>query len=281
MRRTPQVSVVTPVYNGAAWLPKLAPQIFGQSMGDFEWIIVNDGSSDSSGEIIKDLARSDPRVRLLSPGRIGFVPALNLAVEEARAELIARQDVDDSSRVERLRLQLDFMRAHPEVGVLGGYSELVHMERNERFIRRPPGDHARLLRTLPVGIPFAHTVIMFRREAWRAAGGYKPVLCGEDLLLWIEMAQHGWQLASLPEVLGSHVVHSESFFFSNFGYPRMMRTMARIHALAIYRLGLPWWMYVYPLARLSYAYLPNGLKRLLRRQIISEVDDKTLAPVLQ
>jgi glycosyltransferase involved in cell wall biosynthesis len=275
----PTVSVITPVYNGAARLPRLAPQILGQTMADFEWIIIDDGSSDSSPALIRELARADARVRPLSPGRVGFVPALNLAVREARAELIARQDVDDSSRPERLQLQVEFMRGHPDTGVLGGYCELINEGRKEHFIRMPPTDHAALLRTLPVGIPFAHTLVMFRREAWQAAGGYKQVTCGEDLLLWIEMVQHGWKLASLPAVLGSHVVHSKSFFFSNFSYFRMTRTMARIQALAVRRLGLPPWMYVYPATRISYALLPRRAKRLLRRRILPESD--SLAPVLQ
>jgi hypothetical protein len=67
-------------------------------------------------------------------------------------------------------------------------------------------------------------------------------------------------------VLGSHVVHSKSFFFSNFSYFRMTRTMARIQALAVRRLGLPPWMYVYPATRISYALLPRRAKRLLRRR---------------
>jgi glycosyltransferase EpsE len=274
----PTVSVITPVYNGAKWLPQLAPQILDQTMADYEWIIIDDGSTDGSRDLILELASSDARVRLLSPGRIGFVEALNLAVGEARAELIARQDVDDSSQLKRLELQVEFMHANPRIGVLGGYCEVIHESRKERFVRMPPTDHSALVRKLPVGIPFAHTLVMFRRKAWVAAGGYQHVTCGEDLLLWIEMARQGWQLAALPVVLGSHMVHPKSFFFSNFSYFRMSRTMAYIQTLAVHRLGLPAWMYAYPAARLSYALLPAGAKRFLRRRIMPEVD--RLAPVL-
>jgi glycosyltransferase involved in cell wall biosynthesis len=278
MKMTPTVSIITPVHNGAKWIPQLAPKILGQTMADFEWIIIDDGSTDGSLDLILELANNDERVRVLAPGRIGLVEALNLAVREARGDLIARQDVDDDSELNRLELQVEFMRVNPRTGVLGGYCELIHEGRKERFVRMPPTEHSALVRQLPVGIPLAHTIVMFRREAWEAAGGYKHVTCGEDLLLWIEMARQGWQLAALPVVLGSHMVHSKSYFFSNFSYFRMSRTMAYIQAVADHRLGLPTWMYAYPAARLCYALLPGSAKRFLRRRIMPEVD--RLAPVL-
>lgn len=272
MTTEPRISVVTPVYNGQRWLPVVESQILGQTFSDFEWIIVDDGLTDCSPTLLRDLARRDERVRPIFPGRVGFVNALNLGVARAQAPLIARQDIDDGSEPDRLDRQYRFMLRNENVGVLGGYWKVINVGRGESFVRMPPTDHVELIRHLPIYIPFAHTLVMFRQEAWRQAGGYKDLLCAEDLLLWIEIAARGWELANLPLVLGSHLVHTESFWYRNFKYAAMMKTMAHVQAQAIRKLNLPPWMYVYPMTRYLYAFCPNNLKRLVRRRIVGEAD---------
>jgi glycosyltransferase EpsE len=264
---SPKVSVVTTVYNGEPYPDRAIPGILGQTFKDFEWIIVDDGSQDRTPEILADLARRDPRVRVFSPGRLGLTAAANYGVSQARGEYVARQDFDDTSFPERLRRQVDFLDAHPEVGVVGGHYVLVDENRGERYVRMPPTDNAAIIAALARYIPFANTLVMFRREVWSREGGYPEVADHEDLRLWVLAGKRGWGFANIPEVLGEHFVHATSFFHSSFKYVDRQRNLARVQAYAIRELGLPSWMYVFPLGRYAYAYFPTSLKRVLRRRV--------------
>ena len=114
-------------------------------------------------------------------------------------------------------------------------------------------------------IPFCHSVVMFRRAAWREAGGYPLVDKLIDFRLWIAIGSRGWQFACLPEILGEHFVYSESYFHRTFAYRASQRELARAQAFAIEALHLPFWSRIYPWGRLVYWSLPDGLKRVARR----------------
>jgi len=262
---TPKVSVVTTVYNGEPYVDRAIPGILGQTFEDFEWILVDDGSKDRTPQILDDLARRDSRVRVFSPGRLGISAAANYGVAQARGEYVARQDFDDRSYPDRLRLQAALLDADPKVGVVGGHYIVVDENRGERYVRMPPGEHGAILASMAKGIPFANTLVAFRRQAWTEAGGYPDVADLEDLLLWIKIARRGWRFASIPEPLGEHFVHPASFFHRSFKYADRQRALARVQAHAVRELGLPSWMHLFALGRYTYAYCPTVLKRVLRR----------------
>ncbi len=182
-------------------------------------------------------------------------------------EYIARQDFDDRSYPDRLRLQVALLDAQPEVGVVGGYYLLVDENRKERYVRMPPTEHAAIVPALAKSIPLANTIAMFRRRVWSESGGYPDVADLEDQLLWLSAAKLGWRFANVPEVLGEHFVHSASFFHRSFKYIDRQRNLARVQAQVVRELGLPKWMYLFPLGRYTYAYFPTGLKRVLRRTL--------------
>lgn len=267
MTVTPKVSVVTTVYNGAPYVDRAIPGIMAQTFEDFEWIIVDDGSEDATPQILQDLARRDSRVRIFSPGRLGITAAANFGVQQARGEYIARQDFDDSSYPDRLQRQVAYLDAHPKVGVVGCHYILIDENRGERYVRMPPTEHEGLVAALSRYIPFANTLVTFRRRVWVEAGGYPTVADLEDLRLWIAAAKLGWRFATIPEVLGDHYVHSTSFFHRSFKYVDRQRSLARLQAQAVRQLGLPTWMYAFAAGRYAYSYLPTGLKRVLRRQV--------------
>jgi hypothetical protein len=204
-------------------------------------------------------------VRVLAPGRVGRARALNLAVEAAPSDYIANLDFDDASHPDRLRLQLEFLDAHPEVGVLGGRYLVIDQRRNERFVRMPPERHEQIARAMANRIPFCHSVVMFRKSAWREAGGYPPVDKLIDFRLWIAIGTRGWQFASLPAILGEHFVYPESYFHRTFGYPASQRELARAQICAIEAFHLPFWTRIYALGRHVYWLLPDGFKRIARR----------------
>jgi glycosyltransferase EpsE len=264
-----KVSVITTVYNGEAYFDRAPPSILDhQRMSEFEWVIVDDGSTDRTAELLGELAARDSRVRVLSPGRLGYARALNHGIEAASGVYIANQDFDDTSFPSRLALQAAFLDRHHKVAVVGGRYFLDDEVREERYERRPPEEHAQIVRAMASRIPFAHTVVMFRKEAWRDAGGYPMERDLVDFRLWLEIGRCGWQFANLPEVLGTHYVHARSHFVSTSIYEERQLRLAQLQAKAIQQFELPWWMHVYPTGRYIYCRLPDRLKRASRRLLV-------------
>jgi glycosyltransferase involved in cell wall biosynthesis len=264
---TPKVSVVTTVYNGEPFFDRAIPGILAQTFDDFEFILVDDGSSDRSLDQLREVAGRDPRVRVFAPGRLGAAAAYNYGVDQAAGEYIARQDFDDRSYPDRLRHQVDFLDAHPEVGIVGGYYTLVDERRGERYVRMPPTGHAEIIAAMARYIPIAHTVATFRRRVWAEADGYPQVNNLIDLRFYLRVAKLGWRFANVPELVGEHHVHDASWFHRSLKYAERQRDLARVQAQVVRELGLPRWMYLYSLGRHAYARIPPGLKRLVRRGV--------------
>jgi glycosyltransferase involved in cell wall biosynthesis len=270
---TPKVSVVTSVYNGEPYFDRAIPGVLAQTFDDFEFIIVDDGSTDGTLARLHAVAANDPRIRVFAAGRLGAAAASNFGVAQARGEYIARQDFDDRSYPERLRLQVALLDAHPEVGVVGGHYLLVDERRKERYVRMPPTEHGDIVAAMAKYIPIAHTLATFRRRAWDEAGGYPLANNLIDLRFYVRVAKLGWRFATVPEVIGEHFVYENSFFHRSLKYVDRQRDLARVQAQIVRELGLPSWMYIYSAARYAYAYLPNDLKRVVRRGLGSKERD--------
>lgn len=263
-----KVSVVSTVYNDEEHIDSVADSILNQEYGDYEWLILDDQSTDSTPQKLSQLADSHQQVRVVRPpDRLGRALSLNKVVDMARGEYIAQQDIDDVSYPNRLTLQAAYLDENPDVGVVGGYYERIDDIRDEVYIREPPTNHRELTRALTRYIPFAHTLVMFRKEAWRDAGKYPEIDDLEDICLWINMVDSGWKLGTVPRNLGKHFVYEESSWHQRYEYARRQRRLAKVHACAVSKLDLPVRMYAYPLGRLVYPYLPTSLKRAVRRAI--------------
>ena len=272
MTSSVRLSVVTAVYNGEPYFDRAIPSILAQSFQDFEFIIIDDGSTDRTPELLREAERLDSRIRVLSPGRLGFVRALNYGVSLANGDYIARQDFDDISFPDRFTLQVDFLDRNPEIGVVGGSYVIEDRNRRERYVRQPPTRHGAIVRAMAKGIPLAHTCVMFRKAAWADAGRYPEVEDIEDLRLWIEIVRSGWKLSNLPDVIGEHLVHQDSYWHATFRYAYRQRRLQRVQWLAIRELELPFWMSVYPIGRFCYSILPARVKKLVRRSIGQSVE---------
>src|SRR4051812_47715917 len=116
---TPAVSIVMPVYNGAAYLAEAVRSMLGQTFEDYEFVIVDDGSTDRTPRILAEFERQDRRIRVISRANTGIVGALNDGIAAAEAPLVARMDADDVSTPQRLHRQVAYLLDHPEVVVLG------------------------------------------------------------------------------------------------------------------------------------------------------------------
>lgn len=190
MPTEPRISVAMAVYNNAPFLAEAIESILGQSFGDFEFLIVNDGSNDGSGDIIDAYAARDARVRPIHQANRGLVASLNRMIEEARAPLIARMDGDDISLPLRFERQIAFMEANPDYGVVGTSTHDID-ERGKLSLNIDyhPLDHDSFVAALEGGPLLCHPSVMMRRDLIRAAGGYRAAFrhC-EDYDLWLRLA---------------------------------------------------------------------------------------------
>lgn len=193
-----KVSIVMSVYNEEALLERCLASIFSQTFADFECVVVNDGSTDGTGQILGCV--KDARLRVISKLNTGLADSLNDGLEQARGEYIARMDGDDVMVPERLERQVAFLDAHPNVVLVGSFVRQAngtgHLEE-----RRFPTEDGPIRDCLLNQNPFMHSSVMFRRSVVTQVGAYDPrYLHAEDCELWIRMARVG-RVAIVPEFL--------------------------------------------------------------------------------
>ena len=169
----PKVSIISGAYNisGVFALEKAVFSILNQSFSDFEWIILDDGSSDSTWEILSEYAKGDSRIKLLQNEKnMGLAYSLNKCLEVASGEYIARQDMDDYSDPERLKKQVEFLDANPEISLLGTQAYLFDKDGvwgKEHFATTVTK------KDFLFTSPYQHGAMMIRKDALLDAGGYR------------------------------------------------------------------------------------------------------------
>ena len=193
----PALSVVMPVHNALPHLDEAVESILGQTFADFEFVILDDASSDGSSDRLRHWADVDPRIRLLSAdSNLGPVRSSNRVAKAARAPFVARMDADDVSYAERLEEELKLLREHPDVAVVASLCDMI--DRTGRKVRAPEGWR---LSKRSVFVPFAHGAMMYRREIFEKVGGYREECeYWEDQDLIVRIAAVG-KVAIIPRPL--------------------------------------------------------------------------------
>lgn len=206
----PLVSVVMPVHDGEAFVGEAIRSILGQSMADFELVVVDDGSKDRSRDIITGFG--DPRIVLLEQKEnVGIARALNIGLAGARGTYVARMDADDLADPDRLAAQTTFLDAHPDIGIVGSDVILIDGAGAEIGRVRFPEHHEEISRTIMVHNPFAHGSVMLRRRLLDAWGTYDPrFLDNEDYDLWMRLHAAGVRMANVPRFLLLRRIHETS-----------------------------------------------------------------------
>ncbi len=202
----PLISVVMPVYNCLPFLADSVNSILSQTFRDFEFVILDDASSDGSVERLREWAMRDKRIhRHESNQRLGLSRSSNAVIAKARAAIVARMDADDVAHPDRLRRQWEIISSHNDIAVVGSLCNGI--DASGRVVR--PRDRWRLVRRSAY-VPFPHGSAMFRREVFDKVGGYDETAeGGEDQQLFSMMAAHG-RVVTLPDVLYSYRYHSNN-----------------------------------------------------------------------
>jgi len=201
----PAVSVVMSVYNGAKYLRESVDSVLVQEGVDFEFIIVNDGSTDATGKILAGYAARDDRIRLIEQENQGLTRALIRGCKEARGKYIARQDAGDISLIGRLLKQINLFQKNPDAVLVSCGTRFVGPEREHLYdvIQSNEGAVERLCSLTPKNIqgPSHHGSTMFRRSAYKKVGGYRSQFYfAQDLDLWVRLIEIGKYIV-MPELL--------------------------------------------------------------------------------
>ena len=202
------VTVLMPVYNGAAFLPESIDSILSQTYKDFEFLIINDGSTDDSEKII--LSYDDPRIKYLKNDvNLGVIGTLNRGLEIIKTKYIIRMDADDLALPYRIQVQVDYMDKHPDI-VLSGSRKIHFSEDNkipDEVIREKGEEHHLYFRSI-FNTTIPHPTSILRNEIVQKYNiRYKKENYGaEDKAMWLEIAQYG-KLGKFLEPLLKYRVH--------------------------------------------------------------------------
>lgn len=212
MTQNPRISVVMSVWNGERYLHEAINSVLQQTFADYEFIIVNDASTDSSPQIIRSF--SDDRIRVINNDiNIGLTKSLNKALKEAEGEYIARQDADDISLADRFAEQLKYLDEHPEVALLGTSAYYINEngETTGKCVTTGSPSIGRLLK----GNRFIHGSTMFRRAVVDELGGYNELFrYGQDYELWLRIAGY-YEVRNLTQLLYKLRFHQENIRSKN------------------------------------------------------------------
>jgi glycosyltransferase involved in cell wall biosynthesis len=201
MLSTPRISVVMPVYNAEAFLAEALESVLNQTFQDFEYIVIDDGSTDNSAGILERYARQDNRIRMMHQENRGVIAALNRGCRLARGEYIARMDADDVSLPHRFERQVRYIERRPRIGIVGTWIHNVDRQGSVKSSWRPPTNPKTLEWTHFFGVCVAHPSVLMRQPVLDQLGFYRSGTAHiEDVDLWLR-ASRITEFANVPEIL--------------------------------------------------------------------------------
>ncbi len=234
MKDDPSITVLMPVYNAERFLEESISSIINQKFRDFELLIINDGSMDSSVNIIQKF--KDNRIRLVNnQENIGLVKSLNKGLRYANGKYIARMDADDISHVERLSKQWEFMEKNPDVGICGTWVKTFGDEKIG--IWRYPTTDAEIRCRLLFSSMFAHPSVMLRKSLLEKHGlNYSAdLIYAEDYDLWTRCMDR-FRLVNIPEPLLNYRLHKGNTRIQHGKEQRL--TVKKIYSNLLKRIGI-------------------------------------------
>ena len=197
----PKVTVLMPAYNGEKYLREAVDSILNQTFTEFEFLIIDDGSTDKTWQILQEYAGMDQRIVLVqNDNNLGLAKSLNKGLGMAKGEYIARMDADDISLPERLAFQVAFLDENPNIGLVGSSVQLISTDGFLGSVWRYPTIHSFILWSLFFHTPIAHSTVIFRSTVIKRVGGYDyTLIANQDRDLWQRLSSVTC-FANLPDV---------------------------------------------------------------------------------
>lgn len=262
MSETPLISVVMPVYNGAATVLAAANSVLGQTYRNIELLVVDDQSTDDTVKLLGSV--QDPRLRIISNPKRGGIGAIRrYGTARAKGEYVAVQDADDISYPERLGAQLEHMRRN-SLKLCGTWAYLVLPDGTREEFRHPTEPEVIRKNIIRTNC-FVNSTMMFAKDAYEAAGGYDPspgLSYVEDYDLWLRMAAR-FPAGNLPRIMVEYTAPRDDFRYL---WREQTRTAkARLRAIARYGYSVRHLPFVF--TPLLAAFLPKTLKLKVRKAL--------------
>ena len=212
MKRNPLVTVLMAVYNGQKCIRPTIESILNQTFKNFEFIIIDDGCTDSSPDILLTFAQKDSRIKIFRIKNSGTTVAANYGLSKSVGKYIARIDSDDISFQDRLKMETDYLNNHPEVGLVGSGSQII--DTNGKVIGERNINVSNTKRALQKRNIFQQSNTMFRSDLVKPLGGYREKFHnGEDYDLWLRIADVA-SVTKLDEILGQWRLNGSGYSFS-------------------------------------------------------------------
>jgi glycosyltransferase involved in cell wall biosynthesis len=186
----PKVTVLMPAYNAGKYICEAITSVLEQSFTDFELLIINDGSTDDTEKMIRSF--NDPRIVIINQENNGIASALNMGLNIARANYIARFDADDICYPDRLKIQYDFITTYPQYSVIGSAADYVDADGHFIFTHHPVAHLDEEIQQLKYSVcPFIHSSVIYKKELILNIGGYNEhAYTYEDHFLWVNILTH-------------------------------------------------------------------------------------------
>ncbi len=224
---SPAISVVMSVYNGKKYLQESVDSILNQTCKDFEFIVVNDGSTDDSLDMLLEYQAKDNRLLIVTQSNIGLTRSLNRGIRLADSEFIARQDADDISLPKRFERQLDYMKTHTEVAVVGCLGDFFNVNGILRTTKTPKYSREGIKRHLVRKNLFMHGSAMVRKSCLEKVGFYREFFRhAQDYDLWLRLSQY-FDIDILSEHLYQYRVTAEAISVSKWPIQKQYADIAR------------------------------------------------------
>lgn len=278
MKKQPSVSVVMTAYNAGEFVATAVESILNQTYQNLELIIVNDGSTDGTGKILREMAKNDRKITLINCRKNrGASEASNLGLVRARGAFMARMDADDISMPDRIEQQVKFLQTHKRVVAVGGQCELIDRAGERIGTKNFPTSHRAIYESLYMFNPIQHPSLMVNTKLLKGNKiiYHTKVLLAHDLEILFHLAQYG-ELANLDEVVLQYRIHGDSLSLKDpkatFAHTVAVRKIAR--AMYGYKPSKKGWI-VHALQRAVMSLLPSVLVyplfRVLRMKKLVEV----------
>ena len=255
------------VYNGEKYLNQAIESILKQSLADFELLVINDGSTDKTFEILDKYQKQDSRVKIIHQEKnFGLTKSLNKAIRLAQGKYLARIDADDLAYSSRFEKQADFLEKHSKIALVGSQADIINEEGKIIGKLRYPTNDQEIRKQLIKHNPFGHSLVMFRREILKKTGDYnEDFICAQDYDLWMKISKHT-KLANISETLGAWRLRKEAITSRKNFY--QLRANLRIQKKTISDGLYPWYYSIFLLRTCLLFLVPIWLRTFIKKRTV-------------